>query len=225
MATGAAIVSAVGAVGGAISQRSQAKKALSSQEKATATATEATEKATAQARSDVGQLFGQAQQGVSQGFQGAANVFRDVVPQQSTAFQQGNINAQQSILAGLPQIQNALLGGNVNLGALQPSQQINPDFGFLNQFIPTQQQGGVLGGNALGGIDLRTEQEKLLANFGDLSQGQRLNQVLGNFGSLPANVLTGITDLFGAQPVNIGSQPIDFSGLGGSNPLQNFGGR
>ena len=105
----------------------------------------------AQARQDLLTLFPSAQQSAQQGFQRAADVFRDVVPQQSQIFQQGNINAQNTLLAGLPQQQNAILGGNVNLGALQPTTQFQPDFGFLNQQIgqPTEQAGGGLGNQLL----------------------------------------------------------------------------
>lgn len=96
---------------------------------------DATTAATAQARKDIGELFPQARQDLQQGFQGALDVFQSVVPQQSDFFQQGNISAQNAILAGLPQQQAAILGGQVDLSALQPSQQFTPDFGFLNQNI------------------------------------------------------------------------------------------
>lgn len=43
---------------------------------------------------------------------------------QIPAFQQGNVGAQSALLAGLPQIQNAILGNPVDMSALQP-QKIN----------------------------------------------------------------------------------------------------
>lgn len=99
----------------------------------------------AQARQDLFTLFPAAQQSAQQGFQGAADVFRDVVPQQSQIFQQGNINAQNTLLSGLPQQQNAILGGPINNAALQPTTQFQPDFGFLNQQIGQQPQQGSTG--------------------------------------------------------------------------------
>lgn len=114
------------------------KKAAKATQKGIEKGIDTTKASVQQARGDINRLFPQAEQNLTQGFQGALDVFRDTTPQQSDIFQQGNINAQQSLLAGLPQIQNALLGGNVDLSGLQPSQQIQPDFGFLSQFINPQ---------------------------------------------------------------------------------------
>jgi len=111
------------------------KKAAKAQQKGIEKGIQATQKATAQARQDVGELFPQARQDLLGGFQGAADVFSQFVPQQSDVFQQGNIGAQQAVLAGLPQGINAILGGNIDLSGLQPSQQIQPNFDFLNQQI------------------------------------------------------------------------------------------
>lgn len=142
------------------------KKAAKAQQQGIERGIEATQAATAQARQDLGELFPQARQDLQQGFQGALDVFGSVVPQQSDIFQQGNIGAQQAILAGLPQMQNAILGGQIDLSALQPSQQFQPDFGFLNQNImpaPIEQQ----------------EQQPT----GGLFQNIGVNDSLGNFGS------------------------------------------
>lgn len=85
-------------------------------------------------------LFSQAQEQRNLGFQGAADVFGQGAPAQISAFQQGNVGAQQALLAGLPQIQNAILGRQVDLTGLQP-QQINVDTGFLQQQLPQFQSG------------------------------------------------------------------------------------
>lgn len=115
------------------------KKAAKAQQKGIEKGIASTQAATAQARQDLGALFPQARQDLQQGFQGALDVFQSVVPQQSNIFQQGNIGAQQAILAGLPQFQNAILGGQIDYGAFQPSQQFQPDFSFLNQNIAPPQ--------------------------------------------------------------------------------------
>lgn len=82
-------------------------------------------------------LFGpQAIQSGQQGFQAALDVFGQSLPAQTQAFQGGNVAAQQALLAGLPQIQNAILGGQVNLSGLQPFQQQLPDLSFFQQQLP-----------------------------------------------------------------------------------------
>jgi len=63
-------------------------------------------------------------------------VFGQSLPAQMDTFQQGNIGAQQAILSGLPQIQNALMGGNVDYSGFQPYQTQMPDTGFFNQQLP-----------------------------------------------------------------------------------------
>jgi hypothetical protein len=56
------------------------------------------------------QLFPQAQASRQQGMDYAANVYGMAMPAQMKAFQQGNVGAQQALLAGLPQQNAALLG-------------------------------------------------------------------------------------------------------------------
>jgi len=81
-------------------------------------------------------LFPAAQQNAQQGFQGALDVFGQSIPAQTGVFQQGNVAAQNQILAGLPQMQNAILGGQVDYSALQPTQLQMPDLSFLQQQLP-----------------------------------------------------------------------------------------
>jgi len=111
------------------------KKAAKAQTKGIEKGIAATKESTAQARADAIPLFGAAQQNLQQGFQGALDVFGQTIPGQGDVFQQGNLGAQQQLLAGLPQIQNALLGGQVDFSQLQPT-QINADFGFAQQQLP-----------------------------------------------------------------------------------------
>ena len=63
-----------------------------------------------QGRQDVLAAFPKAQEARRQGFQGALDVFGQSIPQQLQAFQGGNVGAQQALLGGLPQQQNAILG-------------------------------------------------------------------------------------------------------------------
>lgn len=151
-----AAVMAVAAVAGNVSSNKARGDAGRASSQAADRSQAFIEQGQAQARQDLMALFPAAIQSGQQGFQAAANVFQDVVPQQSQIFQQGNINAQNTLLAGLPQQQNAILGGNINPNALQPTTQFQPDFGFLNQQIaPPQPQQGQQQGvaqNVLGGI-------------------------------------------------------------------------
>lgn len=90
----------------------------------------------AQARGDALKLFPAAQQNIQQGFQGALDVFGQSLPAQTDVFQQGNVAAQQQILAGLPQFQNAILGNQVDFSQLQPTQIQAPDLSFFQQQLP-----------------------------------------------------------------------------------------
>ena len=67
-------------------------------------------------------------------------MFGQSLPAQTQAFQQGNMGAQQQILAGLPLAQAAILGGQIDYSALQPYQAQMPDLGFFQQTLPPIQQ-------------------------------------------------------------------------------------
>lgn len=86
-----------------------------------------------EARADIARLFPLAGQQQQAGFQGALDVFRSSMPAQQQAFQGGNVAAQQALIQGLPQIQNAILGNPVNLGGIQAYQAP-----LQNNFIPQQ---------------------------------------------------------------------------------------
>ena len=93
-----------------------------------------------QARQDVMRLFPQAQASQTQGFQRAQDFLAgQVIPNQAQAFQTGNVQAQETLLAGLPQIQNAILGGQVDLSGLQARQTQVPQFsGQFQPFVPRE---------------------------------------------------------------------------------------
>ena len=88
-----------------------------------------------QAREDAFNLFPQAQEERRRSFQQALGLLQGALPQQTGTFQQGNVAAQNQILAGLPQIQNAILGRPVDLSALQAT-QVPIDLSFAEQQLP-----------------------------------------------------------------------------------------
>lgn len=87
------------------------------------------------ARQDVINIAPAAEQNRNLGFQAALDLLGQGGLQQIGAFQQGNVGAQGTLLAGLPQIQNALLGAPVTFAGLQP-QTIDIDTSFLQQQLP-----------------------------------------------------------------------------------------
>jgi hypothetical protein len=129
MGVGAAIAGA--AVVGAASSRNASKKAASASRDASDTASRETRRASEEARADIFKLFPASQDALSTGYQGAANIFGQTAPQQADIFQQGNVAAQQQIAAGMPQFQNAILGGQVDYNQFQPTQLQQPDFSFM----------------------------------------------------------------------------------------------
>lgn len=112
------------------------KKAAKAQTKALEQGQEYTRQASEQARGDIFKLFPAAQQNLAGGFQGALNVFGQSLPAQTQAFQQGNVGAQQQLISGLPQIQNALFGNAVDYSQFQPTQVQQPDLSFFQQQLP-----------------------------------------------------------------------------------------
>lgn len=76
-----------------------------------------------QARRDASKLFPAAQDNFLLGQNAAMSIFGQAAPQQISAFQQGNVNAQSQIARGMPQFQNALMGMPVDYGAFQPIRQ------------------------------------------------------------------------------------------------------
>ena len=68
-------------------------------------------------------------QSAQEGFQGALDLMGQTIPQQAALFQGGNVAAQNTLLAGLPQQNNAIMGNPIDLSGLQPTQQAyNTDY-------------------------------------------------------------------------------------------------
>ena len=69
------------------------------------------------------------------GFQGALDIFGQSVPEQARLFGAGNVGAQEQLIAGLPQIQRALLGQQVDFSQFQPT-TLTPNLAFTQQTLP-----------------------------------------------------------------------------------------
>ena len=89
----------------------------------------------AQAKRVIKPLFDYAQRNIEKGSQAALDVFAQTIPEQYQSIRNANYGAQEQLLAGLPQIQNALLGNPVDMGALQPHMLARPS-GFIKQQVP-----------------------------------------------------------------------------------------
>ena len=112
------------------------KDAAKAQTKALEQGQQYTKEAVNQARGDLFKLYPAAQQNSNQGFQAAMDIFGQSVPAQMNAFQGGNVAAQQQLLAGLPQMNNALLGAPIDYSQLQAYQAPQQDYSFLQQQLP-----------------------------------------------------------------------------------------
>lgn len=188
------------------------KKAAQAQQKGIERGIEATEKATKEAREAAIPLFGQARQDLQQGFQGALDVFGQALPAQTQAFQQGNIGAQQQLLAGLPQFQSAILGGQVDFSQLQPVQVQAPNLGFFQQRLP---------GTAPAGVDPATTSPTIPNAFAPGTQFQGpVADDSGFFGNLlnPAPAAPNAFDQFvgagGGFTGPLGMQQLQMGGFG-----------
>jgi hypothetical protein len=130
----AAIIS-TGVLGAVASDRASSK-ARRTQVEAGDQQAQLIREANAQARQDIERLSPLAQENLMRGNQAALSIFGGLAPAQMDVFQQGNVGAQQALLSGLPQMQNALLGAPVDYSALQTQQLQMPDLGFLNTQLP-----------------------------------------------------------------------------------------
>ena len=166
MSWGMVAVAGASLVGSVVGSKS-ADKSASAQNKANELAASETRRATNEARSDINRLFPLAQQAGQQGFQSAMDVFGQSAPQQAQAFQGGNVAAQQQILAGLPQIQNALMGNQIDYSQFQPYQAQQPSFNFMNQTLPffQQQQNQEQAGQMGPFLNQPTQRNPLAGNF------------------------------------------------------------
>jgi len=94
------------------------------------------EEQAAQGRSDVINLQPLVDQAMTAGYGGAVDALKGTLSGGLDAIGQGSYAAQQAVLAGLAQFQNAILGLPVNNQAFQPV-RLSPDYsGLLNAQLP-----------------------------------------------------------------------------------------
>lgn len=120
-----------GALLGSVVGSNASSKASKAQQAGADKAAAETRRAADEARADLFKLFPASQDALSTGYKGAADIFGQSAPQQADIFQQGNVAAQRQIAAGMPQFQNAILGGQIDYNQFQPTQLQQPDFSFM----------------------------------------------------------------------------------------------
>lgn len=177
------------------------------------------ERQTQRATRDVSKLFGSAEQNLLAGNQAAMDMVGQFAPQQFSALQQGNLGAQEQLLAGMPQVQNALLGLPTDLSGFQP-RQAQVDTSFLQnpqlpQFQTSQQ---ALGLNA---PEVRQEQQfdidAELARLPHFSPGNKF-ELMQRTPEL-AEAIQGLSPEAKAQLIERGAGQV---GLGGNTGTSMF---
>lgn len=96
------------------------------------------------------QLFPQIQQNQNAGMLAGLNTYKQGMTQQLNAFNGGNMNAQQTLLAGMPQANNALLGKPVDYSQFQ-ARQVMPTADALSGNYAAPPQFSPIDVQALGG--------------------------------------------------------------------------
>lgn len=106
------------------------------QEGANSAAKEYVTKQGEQARDDLLKLFGASDENRNMGYQGSLDVMGQAMPQQLSAFQQGNTGAQQTIINSMPQYENAIMGRPVDYDQFR-SQRVAVDPSYMQQNLPS----------------------------------------------------------------------------------------
>ena len=123
IATSTALLAGAGATLGAAALDSRSsRKAIKSAERQKAASQAYIEKQIANARSDIFKLFPAAQESRQAGLQAGLDMYKQAYPAMQNMFQQGNVQAQQALIQGLPQMQNAIMGNPVDLSGFQAVQ-------------------------------------------------------------------------------------------------------
>lgn len=134
--TAAAMV--VGSAVSAAAESDSSKRAANTAKNTAGQQLAAVKDSVQQARGDLFNLFPSAEANSQKGYQSALDVFGQFMPQQASTFQQGNVAAQNQILAGMPQAHNALMGGAVDYSQFQPT-QLDYDPSMFQQQLPEYQ--------------------------------------------------------------------------------------
>ena len=197
--TGAAIGASIG---GGLAQGAAGEEATAAQLAAQEQARQDYLAGVNRAQENLMNLFPQASQMLGGGYRDAFNLMQQATPAQMQMAQQGNVNAQQTLLNSLPQMQNAILGGAIDYSALGGPQSVNVDTSFLqNAQAPT----GQLDFSQLLGGQAPTQNQALQ----DMIERINLNAV-GNFSNLFGNGkvnLPGMEDMNPMLPPPTGEAP------------------
>lgn len=138
VATSTALLAGAAASGGAAYlDRKSNKDAVKSAERQKQQSQEFIERQIKQARADIFKLFPAAQESRQKGLDAGLHLYSQAYPAMMNSFQQGNVGAQQALIAGLPQMQNAIMGDPVNMnfkpvqlqqpqGLTLPQQRVQP---------------------------------------------------------------------------------------------------
>jgi len=140
-AAAAAVIGGAFAANAASKDRKAARKAQEAQADNNAQNIAFIKAQAAKAEAKAVPLFAQGQEAREKGTQSAIDVFRKSMSQQQGQFTQGNQQAQAALLAGLPQVHNAIMGMPVDLSGLSgiPAQSgggAAPAGGLAGDFIP-----------------------------------------------------------------------------------------
>ena len=181
---------------------STARDAAKEQTKALEQSQDFIRKGVQDARKDVNAIFPQARQSAGQGFQGALDIFSKLIPQQAGLFQQGNVGAQQALLAGLPQMNNAILGAPIDYSSMQPQTlNYNTDFAQGNRAVgyKTPEEQAMETQNATAMNPQQSSLASLLAG-GQLTPQQYVT-LGGGAGFIRKFPDREVGDIFGNQPI------------------------
>ena len=133
--SGVATAIAGSAIIGGISSNQNSKRAINAQEDQNARNEQFIREQAIKARGDVLPLYDAARENRGIGTQAAMDVVNDAMPEMSRLLREGNLGAQQTLLAGLPQANNAILGLPVDYNALQP-QEVSPSYAWALRSLP-----------------------------------------------------------------------------------------
>jgi hypothetical protein len=86
-------------------------------------------------RADVMGAYPAAEANRNMGYQSALDVYGQTMPQELSTYQQGNMNAQGTLLAGMPQMMNAIYGLPTDMSGLTP-QAVQYDPSYTQQQLP-----------------------------------------------------------------------------------------
>jgi hypothetical protein len=96
-----------------------------------------------QSRQDIMKLFPGAFDNMNMGYQSALDMLNQSLPMQASTFQQGNMNAQNTLLNGMDPYMAALMGNPIDMSGLQ-ARGVDYNFDWIPQQLPQYQSPGQL---------------------------------------------------------------------------------